>query len=532
MPSVPENIAMNMMSRINIGDIPRRSAAKFGDRIALVYQDQRITFKQLNENCCRMAHVFEQLGARKGDGISFMTHNCLHYIYSWLGACKIGCIVNPLNFMLKAPEIEFIVNNAESKLFFVEDALVPQALAAAPSLKNVESFGIIRINAPEAEVPEGWLILDELFDSMTDSSEPLVATADDDLASLMYTSGTEALPKGVMNTHKNFFSTLMSGLADLHLQGDDNALLSIPLYHVAGKYLLLEFINLGCHLVLEYAPNPIEILELTQQEKVTAWVYPPMLYQILPSMPDFASYDLSSLRKFVAFGAVMPVSVLQQWKALFPDAIWMNYYGQTESSPVGSTLQPEDFERKIDSIGRPHTGVEIKIFDEDDNEVLLGDVGEIVMRGPSVMKGYYRNPEKAAETLRHGWLHTGDLGRFDDEGFLYFVDRKKDMIKSGGENVSSQEVEGVIFRHDKVMQVAVVGLPDEYWVEAVTACVVPYPGMEVTEGESGAYCKENLAGYKVPKRVVVMPLEELPMLPSGKILKRELRIRLTKETEQ
>src|SRR4030042_946624 len=140
MPSVPENIAMNMMSRINIGDIPRRSAAKFGDRIALVYQDQRITFKQLNENCCRMAHVFEQLGARKGDGISFMTHNCLHYIYSWLGACKIGCIVNPLNFMLKAPEIEFIVNNAESKLFFVEDALVPQALAAAPSLKNVESF--------------------------------------------------------------------------------------------------------------------------------------------------------------------------------------------------------------------------------------------------------------------------------------------------------------------------------------------------------------------------------------------------------
>jgi len=222
----------------------------------------------------------------------------------------------------------------------------------------------------------------------------------------------------------------------------------------------------------------------------------------------------------------MPPSLLRQWKELLPDLMWMNYYGQTESSPLGSSLQPEDFERRIDSIGKPHTGVEIKIFDDHDNELAVGKAGEIVMRSPSVMKGYFKNEEDTAETLKNGWLHTSDLGRFDSEGFLYFVDRKKDMIKSAGENVSSQEVEGVIYKHEKVMQVAVVGMPDEYWTEAVTACVVPYPEMELTEDEIISFCKKTLAGYKVPKRVVILEMKDLPVLPSGKILKRQLRVML------
>ncbi|MBN2026289.1 MAG: long-chain-fatty-acid--CoA ligase [Actinobacteria bacterium] len=524
-----ESLERNILRRFNIGDVPRRSAAKYPDLTSLVFMGQKITFAELNRNCCRMAHVFEKLGAKKGDRISFITHNCLTYIYSWLGACKIGCIVNPLNFMLKPNEIEYIVSDAGSRFFFVEDVLVPQVQKAAPNLTHVEKLGIIHINAPDTEVPEGWLNLNELFASETDVSEPMVETGDDDMCSLMYTSGTEALPKGVMNTHRSFFNTLLSGAADLNIRKDDAALLSIPLYHIAGKYLLLEFINLGCKLVLEYAPNPMEILELTQSEKVTYWVYPPTLYQILPSMPDFDSYDLSSLRKLVSFGAVMPVPILEQWKKLLPDSEWRNYYGQTESGPLGSTLQPDDFERKIDTIGTPHTGVEIKIFDDEDNEVPVGQMGEIVMRGPSVMKGYYNLEEKTAETLRGGWLHTGDLGKFDEEGFLYFLDRKKDMIKSGGENVASKEVEDVLYQHEKVMQVAVVGLPDDYWIEMVSAVIVPYPGVEVTEEEIVAFAKENLAGYKVPKKVMFMAMEELPVLPSGKILKRELRERLSQQ---
>lgn len=236
--------------------------------------------------------------------------------------------------MLKPREIEYIVNDAESKLFFVEDILVPQMQAAAPNLKSVEKYGVIHINAPETEIPEGCLSLDRLFVETDDVSEPMGET-DDDMCSLMYTSGTEFLPKGVMNTHKNFFHTLMSGVIDLNIKRDDVALLSIPLYHVAGKYLLLEFINVGTKPVLEDAPNPVEILELTQKERVTYWVYPPTLYQVLPSIPNFDKYDLSSLKKFISFGAVMPVPLLQQWKKMFPHSEWRNYYGQTESTPWG-----------------------------------------------------------------------------------------------------------------------------------------------------------------------------------------------------
>lgn len=524
-----ESLERNILRRLNIGDIPKRSAAKYPDLTSLVFMGNKITFAELNRNCCRMARVFESLGAKKGDRISFITHNCLTYIYSWLGACKIGCVANPLNFQLKPKEIEYIINNAGSRFLFVEDLLVPQALEAAPDLKSVEKIGIIHVNAPDTETPQGWLDLDALFAAESDDSEPLVETGDDDMCCLLYTSGTEAQPKGVMNTHKSFFNTLLSGVPDLNIRKGDTALLSIPLTHIAGKYLLLEFINLGCKLVLEYAPNPIEILELTQNEKVTCWVYPPTLYQILPSMPGFEGYDLSSLRKCVSFGAVMPVPILEQWKKLLPGSEWRNYYGQTESGPLGSTLQPEDFERKIDTIGTPHTGVEIKIFDDSGNEVPVGEMGEIVMRGPSVMKGYYNLEEKTAETLRGGWLHTGDLGKFDEEGFLYFLDRKKDMIKTGGENVASKEVEDTLIKHEKVMQVAVVGLPDEYWIEKVAAVVVPYPGVEVTEEEIIAFAKENLAGYKCPKQVMIMSMDELPVLPSGKILKRELREQLSKK---
>ena len=522
------SMEMNLLRRFNIGDMPKRTAARYPDRIAIVFEGQEITYKELNENCCRMAHAFERLGAERGDRIAFITHNCLQYVYAWFGACKIGCVVNPLNFMLKPGEIEYIVNHSEARFFFVEDILVPQVLEATPNLKKVEKFGIIHINVPDTEVPEGWLNLNELFEAPTDTSEPMVETDNDDMSSLMYTSGTEALPKGVMNTHGNWLNTAASLVADFSLSKDETLLVSIPLYHVGGKTLLLGCIFLGAKVVLEYAPNPIEIMELTQREKVTFWVYPPTLYQILPTMPDFDKYDLSSLGKCESFGAVMPVPLLKQWKEILPGTEWYNYYGQTESTPLGSTLMPEDFERKIDSIGRPHTGVEIKIFDENDNEVPVGEVGEIVMRSPSVMRGYYRDEEKTAETLRDGWLHTGDLGRFDEEGFLYFVDRKKDMIKSGGENVASKEVEDVIFKHEKVMQVAVIGMPHEYWMEAVAAVVVPYPGVEVTEEEIIAHCKENMAGYKVPKKVIVMAMEDLPVLPSGKILKRVLREQILK----
>ncbi len=442
-----ERIERNVMRRMNIGDIPKRTAAKYPDRVALAYGERRVTFRELNENCCRMAHVFEDLGISRDD-VALLSIPLYHVAGKYL-------------------LLEFI--NLGGKL----------VLEYAPNPVEI-------LELTQKERITYWVYPPTLYQVL-----PSMPDFDSyDLSSLKkYISFGAVMPVPLLQQWKNMF-------------------------HLGGK------------LVLEYAPNPVEILELTQKERITYWVYPPTLYQVLPSMPDFDSYDLSSLKKYISFGAVMPVPLLQQWKNMFPDSEWRNYYGQTESAPLGSTLQPEDFETKIDSTGRPHLGVEIKIFD--DNEVPVGEVGEIVMRSPSVMKGYYKLEEKTAETLRGGWLHTDDLGRFDEDGFLYFVDRKEDMIKTGGENVASKEVEDVLFKHEKVMQVAVIGLPDEYWMEAVTAVVVPYPGVEVTEDEIIACVKENLAGYKVPKRVIIMAMEDMPVLPSGKILKREPRDRLSK----
>ena len=519
------SLEMNLARRATLGDIPKRTAAKYPNRIALMWQDKKITFRELNDNCCRFANALIDLGGRKGDRIAFLTHNCLQYVYAWLGMAKIGGIITPLNFMLKPAEIEFIINHAEPRFFFVEDALIPQVQEVAGKLKSVEKFGYIPISG--GANPEGWLNIDDLLSPALKTGEPLLEIDDDEAATLLYTSGTEALPKGVITTHRNYFATLMSGAVDLNINDKDVTLLTIPLYHVAGKYLLLESLNIGSKVVLQYAPNPTEILQLTQREKATYWVYPPTLYQILPVMPNFKEFDLSSLKKCISFGALMPVALLKQWREILPQAEWRNYYGQTESSPLGSTLQPEDFERKINTIGKPHTGVEMKIFDENDREVPAGQAGEIVMRGPCVMKGYFKNEQKTAEALRNGWLHTGDLGRFDDEGFLFFVDRKKDMIKTGGENVSSQEVENILYKQGKLMQVAVLGLPDPIWGEAVTAVVVPLPGATVTDEEIIAYCKASMAGYKVPKKVVRVP--SMPATPSGKILKRLLKDQIWKD---
>ncbi len=513
------SLEMNLLRRMNIGDLAKRTAVKYPDRTAIIFKENRISFRELNEQCCSFAHYFEDAGIKKGDRVAFMTHNCLQYIYAWLGLAKIGGIINPLNFMLKGQEAEAIVNNAESKMFFIEDALIPQLGDSVKKMKSVKKFGYIPIwgNAK----PEGWVNINDYLKPNRCSEEPEVEIDDDEPASLIYTSGTESLPKGVMNTHKNFYTTVMSGLADLNVNSEDTIILSIPLFHVAAKFLFLEAVSIGAKVVLEYSPNPVEILELTQKEKITYWVYPPALYQFISAMPNYASYDISSLKKCISFGAMMPPVLFEKWKTIAPGAEWRNYYGMTESSPLGSTLLPKDFERKINTIGVPHTGIEIRIVDDEDRGLPAGEAGEILMRGPSVMKGYFRNEEKTAEVLRNGWLHTGDIGKLDDEGFLYFIDRKKDVIKTGGENVSSQEVEGILYRHEKILQAAVIGLPHEYWGEVVSAVIVPKPGMAITEEEIIAYCKNNLAGYKVPKKIIV--IEKMPMSPTGKILKRLLK---------
>ncbi|MBN2514641.1 MAG: AMP-binding protein [Deltaproteobacteria bacterium] len=520
-----EAIHENLLRRAAVGDLISRSADRFRDKIAFVSGNERVSYRTLNEKSCMAANAFARMNIKKGDRVAFMTHNCLTYLYCFFGLTKIGAIPVPLNFMLRGEEIIYIINDAGPKAFFVEDSIAEHVLAVKNDLKSVEHFGWIDFG--KKPKPDGWVDLKEFFQGDYPATEPEVIINSDDVATLIYTTGTESFPKGVMTTHLNYYMSLLHLLPDVDFRNDDVFIIDIPFFHVAGNTVLLGMLAVGGRAVIEYAPDPYQTLQKTQDEKITYWVYPPTLYAAIPTVPGFDKYDLSSLKKFVSFGAVIPTVVIERWKEINPDIQWRNYWGQTESSPVGTTSSPADFESKQNSIGIPDTGVFVKIFDENDQEVSTGQIGELVIRGAAVMKGYWNRDDLTKQTLANGWLHTGDLGYMDEDGYIYFVDRKKDMIKTGGENVSSQEVEGIIQRYPGVAMVAVIGLPDPYWMEVVSAFVVPRPGQELTEEAIIGFCKENMAGYKVPKKVFIA--SALPMTASGKILKRKIREEYTKE---
>jgi len=513
---------MNVLRRASIGDMLMRTAARHPHKPAFVFRDRRISFQAFNERVNRCAHGLMMLGVEKGDRAAIMSHNCEQFLTLWWALMKLGAIITPLNFMLKADETRYIIKHSEPKVFFVEDSLVKGILEIKDSLESVRHFGYINLSS--VETPDTWLNIESLWDKECPGDEPEVEIYPDDPATLLYTSGTESLPKGVLNSHLNFYVDVMSAVADLGVRKSDIVIGGIPFYHIAAMYLCVSFVCIGATSVIEYAPNPQEILDLTAREKVTLWVWPPAVYAVLPHLPDFEKYDLSSLRTCIVFGALSAPDVLERWKRLLPDVGFMNYYGQTEMGPLGTSLAPDEFDARPTSIGRAHMPLSLKVFDPEDRELPPGEVGELVARGPSIMTGYYRDDESTRKTFRNGWHHTGDLVRMDEEGYVYFVDRKKDIIKSGGENVSSQEVEAVLFKYPGIVDAAVIGLPDPYWSEAVTAVVVPMPGREIVAQDIIAFCKRELAPYKAPKRVVIM--EALPRNPSGKILKSLLRKQL------
>lgn len=509
----------NLLSRAALGDLLTRSAAKFGSRTAVVSGDRRISFTELNRKSCRAANAFREMGIQKGDRVAFMTHNCLGYIFCCFGLVKIGAVPTPMNFMLKGEEISFIIKNSDPKAFFVEDSLMEKVMAVRPELPEALQLGWIDFgNAPK---PKGWLDVSQLYSRDYPAEEPEVLIDASDQCMMMYTSGTESLPKGVISTHLNYYMSILHVAVDLRFTRDDVLMIDIPLFHVGGMTPLLGAITTGSRVVLEYAPDPVKTLAYIQEEKITMLIYPPTMFMALLSMPNFRDYQLDSLKKHISFGAVLPQVIMERWNAVKPGLKWQNFYGSTETTAPGATSHPNDFAVKGNAIGLPATGLTLRIADHNGNELPVGEPGEIIIRGPAVMAGYWGAEDKTRETFRNGWHHTGDIAYRDEDGYLYFVDRKKDMIKTGGENVSSQEVEGVLLKHPKINLAAVIGVPDDYWMEAVAAFVVPSPGETLSREEVIAFCKENMAGYKVPKKIIVS--SQLPMTPSGKILKRKIR---------
>jgi fatty-acyl-CoA synthase len=503
-----------------ISDIPRLQARRSPDKVALIYEGNRDSYADLERLVNRFANHLIALGIAPGDRVAIFSHNCRSFVIARFGIIHAGAIFTPINFMLNPAEVGFILDHSKPRAIISEDALcgiADEAIAMLSEPPRIKAY----INHTGTAVPDGWIDLEEWL-GHPDESRPNVLRGEDDPVQLIYTSGTEAHPKGVLLSSRSLFSQYVSCIVDGEMRSDDVELHCLPLYHCAQLDCFLSVdLYLGATSILLRAPDAGIMLETIEREKVTKLFCPPTVWIALLRHPDFGKRDLSSLRKGYYGASIMPVAIIEELLRRLPEMRLWNFYGQTEMAPVATILKPEDQLRKRGSAGRPAINVETCVVDDDDRPVAIGEIGEIVHRSPQAMLGYYRDAEKTADAFRGGWFHSGDLGRFDEDGFLYLVDRKKDMIKSGGENVASRDVEEVLFLHDDILEAAVFGVPDEKWIEAVTAVIVPRPGASIEITAIHAHCRAHLAAFKCPKSIHIV--DKLPKNASGKILKREIR---------
>ncbi len=507
------------MNRDTIGDISRRAAARYPRKKAILYKNMELTFSELEEQACRFANLMTGLGVRKGDRVAINSYNSHHYAISLLGLAKIGAVQVPVNFMLNAEEVDYVVTHSGARVFLVEDTLIPQMQSVPGLFGNITTWGAIPLGG--GQLPAGFINIDTEMAKML-ADDPDADIAAEDIVQIPYTSGTESRPKGAMLSHRSLMSQYFSCLIDGQYETGDISLHALPLFHCAQLHcFLMPMLYCGAENIILYRADPLEMMKTIQEHGVTHMFAPPTVWIGLLNHPEFKKFDLSSLRKAAYGASIMPVEIIKKLSETFPGLRLWNYYGQTEMGPVATILKPEDQITRPGSAGKPVANVETRLMEDDGTFTPDGQVGEIVHRSGQTMTGYLNDPEKTAEAFAFDWFHSGDLGRFDDDGYLYVVDRKKDMIKTGGENVASREVEEVIYQHAAVAEVAVIGIPDPKWIELVAAVVVPRAGSTVTEKELTEYCRQKLAGFKCPKRIMIV--DRLPKNPSGKILKRELK---------
>jgi len=519
-----EEYQQNLLRRQAVGDFLRRTAKRLPNKLLMAFKDNKFTYKEFDEAVNRTAHALMALGLKKGDALAIMSQNCYQMALLMWACFRTGIWYAPVNYLLRGAEIVFQLNHCEARVFIVESAFLDPVKNVHNELSIVEKFGLI--NLASIDLPPGWFDVDELLSGNYPDSEPEVIIHGDDPASIIYTSGTTAAPKGALIQHCSYFSQCASFLSSSgsRITEHDIWMMNIPLFHIGASSVFVACVKGGAAIYGTYGIDPIEALELIQKEKVTSLIWPPTLYTGLLGM-DLGQYDLSSLRKCVWFGGSMPLDALKKWMELCPEATFGAHWSQTEINITGTLAWLDD--HKIPEagniIGKPMPDTEIKIVDENDEDVSPGKTGEIVIRSPSVMLEYYKNEEKTKEVFKNGWLHTGDVGRLGEDGNYYFVDRVKDMVKTGGENVSCLDVEEVLNSHPDVQVSAVFGVHHPYWVEGVTAVVVP-ASKNLTEDILKDYAQKHLAKYKIPKKFILVEYGQLPVSPTGKILKRELRV--------
>ena len=505
----------------SLGDLLHRTARRYPDKLAIVAGDRRVTFAEFDAAVNRCARSLAGQGLTRGQRLALLSHNSWQFAVLTFATARLGVVLVPVNFMLGPAEIAYILEHSGSTAMVTEDAL------GATAQEALEIAGVdapVRGWIPLAGIPvaDGWTDVDTWIDGEGDPGAPDVAVGDDDPLRLMYTSGTESRPKGVMLPSRSLIAQYVSCIVDGGMERDDVEIHSLPMYHCAQMDCFFSVdVYLGATSIILPGPDPATLLATIEREKATKLFCPPTVWISLLRHPDFDSTDLSSLRKGYYGAAAMPVEVLQELSRRLPDVAFWNFYGQTELSPLATILRPHEQLSHAGSAGRASLNVETRVVDDAGETVPAGEVGEIVHRSPHTALGYYRDEEKTAAAFAGGWFHSGDLGVMTAEGHLSVVDRKKDMIKTGGENVASREVEEALYLLDGVAEVAVFGVSHPHWIEAVTAVVVPREGVALTVDEVNAHARQRLAGYKRPKYVVFA--DALPKNPSGKILKRELR---------
>jgi fatty-acyl-CoA synthase len=507
------------LRRQTLGDLLHRSAARSPHKLAIACGEVRWSYREFDALCSRLAAGLAQHGIAKGDRVAILARNSHAFAALRFALARLGAVLVPINFMLKAEEAAYILRHAGARLLATDSGLAALAGAAAALDTGVQQ--LLWLPSEEASQPlPGMLQFDVL--ATCDASPPAVELAGSDLAQIVYTSGTESLPKGAMLTHDAVMWQYVSCVVDAGIASDDLLLHALPLYHCAQLDVFFgPAIYVGASNVITGKPVAEHLLALIQQHRINSFFAPPTVWIALLRSPAFDHTDLSSLLKGYYGASIMPVEVMREILRRRPGLRLWNLYGQTEIAPLATMLAPQDQLRKPGSCGRAVLNVETRVVDETMRDVAPGQIGEIVHRSPQLLSGYFHDDVRTAAAFEGGWFHSGDLATIDDEGYITVVDRKKDMIKTGGENVASREVEEAIYRLDGVSEVAVVGLPHPRWVEAVVAVVVPKPGAALDEAAVLAHCHAQLAGFKAPKRVVFV--EALPKNPSGKLLKRELR---------
>ena len=496
------------------------------DRTAVVFDGKEFTYSQLQERVNRLANALGEMGVTQGARVAVMEVNCVQLIETYFACASLDAIYVPFNFRARADELASLLSSADPSVFIVGGRYVElvESIRGRVSLPaNLISVGTRA---------DSWLTYEDQIESAPPEQTHFPEAGDEDTSVLMFTAGTTGTPKGVMLTHQSFSSYLLANVTPPEPEVEEKNLLCVPMYHIAGLQAVLAAVYGGRTLIVMRQFEPLEWMELVQTHRANrAMLVPTMLKQVMDH-PRFQAHDLSSLEVMTYGAASMPLEVIVRAIRAFPRARFINAFGQTETASTITMLPPEDHVlegsaseievklRRLTSIGKPLEDVEVRIVDEGGREVSAGAVGEIVARGSRIMKGYWKEDSATRDTIRGGWLYTGDLGYRDADGYIYLSGRAKDFIKRGGEMVSPEEVERVLMSHPGVEEAAVIGVPDLDWGERVRAVVV-LRNAQVKESDLIEYCRQRLAGFKRPESVVL--IDGPPRNPLGKVLKRVLR---------